>query len=189
MRRLVKTIAGIILVARIAYGGTAVAEPYAAHTDLELRVGEDALCGTCDVHRFRTAVQVFADRLFPIRRMGDGVLEIGPYAKGALLDGGHAPQIAGGAVVGYRFGAYEVLVNAGLAYTTERIGSLGSEDSSQTKATYDLGLSVRYDINHYYVSLGYKHNSNGEDFGLNVLGKKEQNPGIDGVFVGIGVRF
>jgi hypothetical protein len=189
MRRLVQTIAGIILVATITCGSTAVAEPYVAHTDLEVRVGEDALCGTCAAHRFRTAVQVFADRLIPIRRIGDGVLEIGPYAKGALLDGGHVPQIAGGAVVGYRFGAYEVLVNAGLAYATERIGSPGSEDSSQTKGTYDLGLSVRYDINHYYVSVGYKHNSNGEDYGLNFLGKKEQNPGIDGLFVGLGVHF
>jgi hypothetical protein len=134
-------------------------------------------------------VQVFADRLFPIRRIGDGVLEIGPYIKGALLDGGHVPQIAGGAVVGYRFGAYEVLANGGFAYATERIGSLGSEDSSQTKTTYDLGLSVRYDINHYYVSGGYKHNSNGESFGLDFYAKHEQNPGIDGVFVGIGVHF
>ena len=84
---------------------------------------------------------------------------------------------------------YEVLVNVGLAYATEEFGNSGSTDSSQTKTTYDLGLTVRYEINHYYVSVGYKYNSNGEDFGLNVLGSKENNPGIHGVFVDLGVRF
>jgi hypothetical protein len=189
MLPIAKLIARVIMVTATACAGTAVAEPYVTHTDLELRVGEEWLCGTCDPHRARTYVQVFADRLFPIRRIGDGVLEIGPYAKGALLDGGHVPQIAGGAVVGYRFDRYEVLVNVGLAYATEKIGSTGSSDSSQTNLTYDLGLSLRYDINQYYFSVGYQHNSNGEDFGLNVLGSKEHNPGIDGVFVGVGVRF
>jgi hypothetical protein len=117
------------------------------------------------------------------------MLEIGPYVKGALLDGGHVPQIAGGAAVGYRIDRYEVLVNVGLAYAPEEIGYAASEDASQTRATYDLGISLRYDIEHYYFSVGYKHNSNGEDLGLNVLGPKEHNPGIDGVFAGIGVRF
>jgi hypothetical protein len=116
------------------------------------------------------------------------VLEIGPYAKGALLDGGHVPQIAGGAVVGYRFDRYEVLVNVGLAYATDKIGSPGP-DESQTNLTYDLGLTLRYDINQYYFSVGYQHNSNGEDYGINVLGRKERNPGIDVLFVGVGVRF
>ena len=41
----------------------------------------------------------------------------------------------------------------------------------------------------YYFSVGYKHNSNGEDFGLNFYGGGERNPGIDGVFVGVGIRF
>jgi hypothetical protein len=189
MTRTAKIIASTIIVATTICAATAGAELYVAHTDVELRVGEDYLCGTCDPHRYRTTVQVFADRLFPIKRIGDGVFEVGPYVKGALLDGGHVPQIAGGAVVGYRFDRYEVLVNVGLAYATEQIGKLGSEDSSQTRATYDLGLSLRYDINQYYFSVGYKHNSNGEDFGLNILGKKEQNPGIDGVFAGVGLRF
>ena len=189
MSRIAEIIAGAIIVATTTSAVTALAQPYVAHTDLELRVGEDVLCGSCDPHRTRTAVQVFGDRLFPISRLGDGVFEIGPYAKGALLDGGHVPQIAGGAVVGYRLERYEVLVNVGLAYAMEVIGSPGSEDSSQTKVTYDLGLSLRYDINEYYFSLGYKHNSNGETFGLNFYGAKEHNPGIDGVFVGVGVRF
>jgi hypothetical protein len=68
-----------------------------------------------------------------------------------LLDGGHVPQIAGGAVVGYRFGAYELLVNVGLAYATEETGSPGYADSNQTKATYDLSLSMRYDINYLFI--------------------------------------
>ena len=120
------------------------------------------------------------------------MLEIGPYAKGALLDGIDVPQIAGGAVVGYRLNRYEFLVNVGFAYATDKIGnpdSPGSSNSSQTNLTYDLGLSLRYDINRYYVSVGYNHNSNGESIGLNVLGSKEHNPGIDAVFVGVGVRF
>ncbi|MGH7183846.1 MAG: hypothetical protein ACREJN_17970, partial [Nitrospiraceae bacterium] len=134
MLRIVRILAGVIIVVAMT-AGTAIAEPYVAHTDLELRVGEDSLCGSCDPHRYRTTVQVLADRLFPIRRIGEGVLEIGPYAKGALLDGGHAPQIAGGAMVGYRFYRYELIVNVGLAYATEGIGSPGSADSSQTKTT------------------------------------------------------
>ncbi len=192
MRRIVKFMARGMLVATIGWAGTAVAEPSVPHTDLELRVGEEWLCGTCHPHSFRTNVQVFADRLFPIKPIGDGVLEIGPYVKGALLDGVDVPQIAGGGVVGYRFERYEVLLNIGLAYATDKIGSPdhpGSSNASQTNLTYDLGLSLRYDIHRYYVSLGYQHNSNGEDFGVNVLGSKEHNPGIDAVFVGAGIRF
>jgi hypothetical protein len=166
MRRTGKRLAkGIIVVMMTACVGTAIAETYVAHTDLEVRVGAEALCGTCGQQRIRTTMQVFADRLFPITRMGDGVLEIGPYVKGALLDGGHVPQIAGGALVGYRFGAFEVLMNAGLAYATERIGMTASPDSGQTKHTYDLGLSLRYDIDRYFVSGGYGHNSNGHSAG------------------------
>ena len=102
MSQITRIMAWLMLIATTVVAGTAVAEPYVTQTDLGLRVGEDALCGNCAPHRYRTNVQVFADRLFPIRRIGVEVLEIGPYAKGALLDGGHVPQIAGGAVVGYR---------------------------------------------------------------------------------------
>jgi len=188
----VKIIARGIVIATIAWAGIAVADPYPTHTDVELRVGEEWLCGTCHPRSFRTNVQVFADRLFPIKSIMNGVLEIGPYGKGALLDGVDVPQIAGGALVGYRFERYEVLANVGLAYATDKVGSPnspGSSDSNQTNLTYDLGLSLRYDINQYYVSVGYQHNSNGESVGLNVLGSKGHNPGIDAVFVGVGVRF
>ncbi len=189
-RRMVKIIArGIIAVVMTAWVGTAVAEPYVAHTDLELRVGGESLCGTCGQERVRTTVQVMGDRLFPVRRIGDGALEVGPYAKGALLDGGHVPQIAGGALAGYRFGAYEVLANVGLAYATERIGSTASPDSGQTKHSYDLGLTVRYDMNRYFLSTGYMHNSNGHSAGLNFISGKGSNPGIDSLFIGVGVRF
>jgi len=192
MLRIAKMIARVIVAATTAWAGTAVAEPYVTHTDVELRVGEEYLCGTCHPRSFRTNVQVFADRLFPLTPIGDGVLEIGPYAKGALLDGVDVPQIAGGALLGYRFQRYEVLFNVGLAYATDKIGSPnspGSSDSNQSNLTYDLGLSLRYDIHQYYVSVGYQHNSNGESTGLNVLGSKGHNVGIDAVFVGLGIRF
>jgi hypothetical protein len=192
MPRIAKIIAGVMIVATTACAGIAVAESYVAHTDLELRVGADYVCGICGperIKRIRTMVQVFADRLFPVTRIGDGVLEIGPYAKGALLDGGHVPQIAGGAVLGYRFGAYEVLVNVGRAYATEVIGVTSSPNSGQSRQTYDIGLSLRYDINRYFISVGYQHNSNGKNLGINFSGGEGSNPGIDSAFVGGGVRF
>ncbi|WP_447986980.1 hypothetical protein [Nitrospira sp. Nam74] len=188
MRRIGLCFAAILLMT-ITSTANAAGKPYLAHTDVEIRVGADYLCGTCDAHRARTTVQLFADRLFPISNLPGGVFELGPYIKGALLDGGHVPQIAGGAVAGYRFGRYEVLVNVGLAYATEVIGSPGGPDSNQSRTTYDLGLFLRYVLNRYYFSIGYKHNSNGDDLGLNVFGAKEHNPGIDGVFLGLGVHF
>jgi hypothetical protein len=112
----------------------------------------------------KMTAQIFADRLFPVTTIGEGVFEIGPYAKGALLDGVSVPLIAGGAILGYRVGTYEILVHAGLAYATERIGentSNGVTHLGQTKATYDLGLSLRYDINQFFISAGYQHNSDG----------------------------
>ncbi|MDE3050594.1 MAG: hypothetical protein KGJ48_11930 [Nitrospirota bacterium] len=177
------------MAATTAWIDTAVAEPIVGHTDLELRVGPDYLCGTCGQQRVRTTVQAFADWLFPIRRIRDGVLEIGPYAKGALLDGGHVPQIGGGVVVGYRFDRYELLVNVGRAYAMERIGVTSSPDSGQSRQTYDLGLSLRHEINQYFISVGYQHNSDGKSLGLNFNKDKGSNPGMDTVFVGVGVRF
>jgi hypothetical protein len=189
MPRIARIIAGVMMVAALACAGIAVAESYVAHTDLELRGGSEYVCGTCGQKRVRTTVQVFADRLFPVTRIGDGVLEIGPYAKGALLDGGHVPQIAGGAVLGYQFGAYEALVNVGRAYATEVIGVTSSPNSGQSRQTYDLGLSLRYDINRYFITVGYQHNSNGKSPGINFSGGQGSNPGIDSAFVGGGVRF
>ena len=183
----------MMMVATTAWVGTAVAESSVAHTDLELRVGAEYLCGTCGperIYRIRTTVQVFADRLFPVTRIGDGVLEIGPYIKGALLDGGHVPQIAGGAVLGYRFGAYEVLMHVGRAYATEIIGATSSPNSGQSRQTYDLGLTLRYDITQrLMISIGYLHNSNGQGVGMNFNKQEGDNPGMDSVYVGTGVRF
>jgi hypothetical protein len=190
MRRMPKRIAsGIIVAMMSACVGTAVAEPSVAHTDLELRGGVNYLCGSCNAYYFRTVIQLFADRLFPVTRMGDGVLEIGPYVKGALLNGGDVPQIAGGAIVGYRFGAYEVLVNVGRAYATELIGVNASPNSGQSRQTYDLGFSLRYDIHQYYFSVGYGHNSNGQSLGLNFNKAQGSNPGIDSILVGVGIHF
>jgi hypothetical protein len=136
--------------------------------------------------------QIFADRLFPVTTIGDGAFEIGPYAKGALLDGVSVPQVAGGAVLGYRLGDYEILVNVGLAYATERIGETTSDGfvhPGQTKQTYDLGLSLRYDLNEYFISAGYQHNSNGSHIEINFIPGKGSNPGYDNVFAGVGIRF
>lgn len=153
------------------------------------------LCGTCTDNdeglrqTIKMTAQIFADMLFPVTTIGDGAFEIGPYAKGALLDGINVPLIAGGVVLGYRSGPYEILVNGGLAYATERIGETTSDRLGQTKHTYDLGLSLRYDINRYFISGGYQHNSNGSSFGLNFAHGKGTNPGYDNVFIGVGIRF
>ena len=173
--------------------GRASAEMATAHTDVEFRLGAGETCGICD-HRhgapsnIRPTVQLFADRLFPMAPIGSGTLEIGPYVKGALLDGADVPQIAGGALLGYRIGNYEVLVNGGLAYATERIGETASE-SGQTKHTYDLGLALRYDFAQHFVSIGYQHNSNGRELGVSTIHGKGTNHGYDNIFIGVGMRF
>jgi hypothetical protein len=188
----------IIIVAALAFIQPAIAESYSAHTDLEFRLGAGVLCGTCTdndegvTRTIKMTAQIFADRLFPVTTLGDGVIEIGPYAKGALLDGVSVPQIAGGVILGYRVGNYEILANGGLAYATERIGektSDGSVHPGQTKNTYDLGLSLRYDINQYYISAGYQHNSNGSGFDIDFIRGKGSNPGYDQLFAGVGLRF
>jgi hypothetical protein len=188
----------IVIVATLAFTQTATAEPYTVHTDVEFRLGAGVLCGTCadnDEHLSRTikmTAQIFADRLFPVTTIGDGVFEIGPYVKGALLDGVNIPLIAGGGIVGYRVGKYEILVNGGFGYATERIGentSNGVIHPGQTKYTYDLGFSVRYDIERYFISAGYQHNSNGTGFDIEYAHGKGSNPGYDNVFAGVGIRF
>jgi hypothetical protein len=196
--RVFVTTAWMIIVATMAFIQTAIAQPYDAHTDIEFRLGAGVLCGTCtdnDEHITRTikmTAQIFADRLFPVTTIGDGAFEIGPYAKGALLDGVSAPLVAGGVILGYRLSNYEILVNGGLAYATERIGentSNGIVHPGQTKGMYDLGLSLRYDINQYFISAGYTHNSNGASFNLDFIHQKGSNPGYDNLFAGVGIRF
>lgn len=174
---------------------TAIAEPYIAHTELEFRLGGGVLNGTSvdndeGVPRtIKMTAQIFADRLFPVTTIGDGVVEIGPYARGAYVDGGNIPLIAGGVILGYRFGNYEILVNGGLAYTPDRIGETASDRLGQTKHTYDLGLSLRYDIDRFFISAGYQHNSNGSHVGLNFIPGRGSNPGYDTLFAGVGIHF
>lgn len=197
--RILVTTAWIIILVTLSFVQTAKAQPANAHTDLEFRLGAGVLNGTDpgeneeSVSRtIKMTAQIFADRLFPVTTIGGGAFEVGPYAKGALLDGVTVPLVAGGVILGYRFGNYEILVNGGLAYATERIGentSDGVVHPGQTKQTYDLGFSVRYDITRYFISAGYQHNSNGSSFNLDVLHQKGSNPGYDNVFVGVGVRF
>ncbi|MDE3218502.1 MAG: hypothetical protein KGO23_03900, partial [Nitrospirota bacterium] len=200
VRRIFVNAAWMIIVASLAFSQTAIAQPNPdnAHTDLEFRLGGGVLNGTSldndeGVPRtIKMTAQIFADRLFPVTTIGDGVVEIGPYVKGALLDGVSVPLVAGGVILGYRFGNYEILVNGGLAYATERIGentSDGSVHPGQTKQTYDLGLSLRYDIDQYFISAGYQHNSNGSHFDINFIPEKGSNPGYDNLFVGVGIRF
>src|ERR1700682_3912742 len=57
MPRIARIIAGVMMVATTACAGTAVAESYLAHTDLELRGGAEYVCGTCNPKRIRTMVQ------------------------------------------------------------------------------------------------------------------------------------
>jgi hypothetical protein len=184
----------IIIVAALAFIQTATAESYIAHTDLEFRLGAGVLNGTGTDNEegvprtIKMTAQIFADRLFPVITIGDGAFEIGPYVKGALLDGVSVPQIAGGMILGYRFSNYEILVNGGLAYATERIGDT-PDHLGQTKHTYDLGLSLRYDINRYFISAGYQHNSNGSAFDINFISGKGSNPGYDQLFAGVGIHF
>jgi hypothetical protein len=178
---------------------TAIAQPYTPHTDLEFRLGGGVLNGTATDNdeglprTIKMTAQIFADSLFPITTIGDGAFEIGPYAKGALLDGGSVPQLAGGAILGYRLGKYEILINVGLGYATERIGentSDGVTHPGQTKVTYDLGLSLRYDLNNqYFISGGYQHNSNGSKLNMDFAHQQGSNPGYDNLFVGVGIRF
>ncbi|MCX5724482.1 MAG: hypothetical protein NTX84_08215 [Nitrospirae bacterium] len=195
-RRLVVFAAGILLLVTIPYRMNAFAELYVAKTDVEFRVGGGVLCGLCPKDglpwRVKPTAQLVMDRLFPVWAVQDGVVEIGPYAKGALLDGMNIPQVAGGVMAGYRRGPYEALVNTGIAYATERIGdhqAVSRSQPGQTKHTYDLGLTGRYIINQYFISVAYQHNSNGERSGLGFSNAKGANPGYDNVSIGVGVRF
>jgi hypothetical protein len=168
-----------------------------SHVDVELRAGAGMVCGWCRYRgeledTIKPTVQIFADAMIPVWGVGSGHFELGPYLKGGLIDGAAVPQVAGGLAIGYRWGSWEVLGNAGLAYATERVGETtagGLYYPGQTKHTYDLGASVRYDINGYFISLGYQHNSNGSGLGLNFFDGKGFNPGYDQVFLGVGTRF
>ncbi len=185
--------AGLIMLGLMAWSTPAFPETGPAHTDVELRYGYAVLCGTCDdregfIDKWQGTVQLFADRLFPLATIGPGSLEIGPYVKGALLAGLDIPQVAGGLALGYRAGRYEAVINGGLGYATERIGDT-STSSGQTKHTYDLGVTLRYDFERFFLSAGYQHNSNGEHLGLDFFQGKGENPGYDNIFVGAGVRF
>lgn len=195
--RIILFAAWMMVMATIAFVPPVLAESYEAHTDVELRVGGGVVCGTCVNKdpfpwRIKTTVQLLVDRLFPVATIGNGAFEIGPYAKGALLDGMNIPQVAGGVLFGYRLGHYEVLANVGLAYATERIGGIPSgryADQGQSKHTYDLGLSLRYDIDRYFITAGYQHNSNGEDLGMNFMSGKGSNHGYDTLNAGVGIHF
>ena len=193
--RSVLRLSSIGLLAAMILASSAAAETD-RHVDLELRAGAGTVCGTCRDRDLtpsviKGTVQLFVDALFPIWRIGPGALEAGPYVKGALLDGADVPQIAGGLVMGYHIGRWEILGNAGFAYATEQVGVERSDglQLAQTKHTYDLGLTVRYEINRYFISTGYTHNSNGSGIGLNYAEGKGFNPGYDQIFVGVGIRF
>ncbi len=195
--RIVLVTAWMVILATTAVAPSAIAHPHEAHTDVEFRLGAGVVCGACidreaSPWRGKATAQIFADRLFPVASIGEGTFEVGPYEKGALLDGINLPQVGGGIAVGYQLGKYEALVNVGVAYSTERIGEVRSPQFSspgQTKHTYDLGFTLRYTIQRYFLSVGYQHNSNGRDLGINFAGGKGANHGYDNVFVGAGIHF
>ena len=196
-RRIVIATAWMVILATTAVVPSVIAHPYEAHTDVEFRLGAGVVCGTCidreaSPWRGKATAQIFADRLFPVASIGEGAFEIGPYVKGALLDGMNIPQVGGGMAVGYQLGKYEVLANVGAAYSPERIGevrSTGFSSPGQTKHTYDLGFTLRYTIQRYFLSVGYQHNSKGKDLGINFAGGKGANHGYDNVFAGVGIHF
>lgn len=196
-RRIVVATAWMVILATMVVVPSAIAHPHEAHTDVEFRLGAGVVCGTCidresSPWRGKATAQIFADRLFPVASIGEGTFEIGPYVKGALLDGMNIPQIGGGVAAGYQLGKYEALVNVGAAYSTDRIGEVRSSQFSspgQTKHTYDLGFTLRYTIQRYFLSVGYQHNSNGRDVGVNFIGGKGANHGYDNVFAGVGIHF
>jgi hypothetical protein len=132
-RRIFVHTACMITVATLAFIQPAIAASYLAHTDVEFRLGAGALNGISTDNdeglprTIKMTAQIFADRLFPVTTIGDGAFEIGPYAKGALLDGVSVPLVAGGVILGYRLRNYEILFNGGLAYATERIGETTSQ--------------------------------------------------------------
>ena len=41
----------------------------------------------------------------------------------------------------------------------------------------------------YFLSVGYQHNFNGRDFGINFAGGKGANHGSGNVFAGVGIHF
>jgi hypothetical protein len=181
----------VIVIVALGFGPAFAESP--RHIDLEFRVGAGMVCGTCKERgdydwKVRPTMQLLGDLLFPVAQIGPGTFELGPYAKGALLDGVNIPQVAGGLMLGYRWSRWELLLNGGLAYATERVGILQTHPG-QTKHSYDVGITLRYDIAQYFLSGGYVHNSNGYGARINLFGGKGFNPGYDQLFLGLGRRF
>ena len=169
----------------------------AANIDVELRVGAETVCFTCPDNTFpwktHPTGQLFTDLLFPVPSFES--LEFGPYIKLAGVE--DIFQAAGGIAAGVFFSRWEALINAGLAYSGRRIGTIqaanGEVHPGQSQGTYDLGASLRFFFSEtkkkWYASFQYTHNSNGEKLGLNWLSDKTTNPGIDALTVGLGYRF
>jgi hypothetical protein len=171
-----------------------LADQAETHLDVEVRAGAGVLCAWCVYDReypdvVKPTAQLFLDLLFPVSSLGPLHFGMGPYLKGALLDGVDEPQIGGGLATSSRWGPWELIGSFGFAYATERIGEVPGIRAGQTKHTYDLGAALRYHLDDIFVSVGYQHNSNAEYLGLNLLEGKGNNPGYDQVFVGIGIRF
>ena len=169
--------------------------------EFELRLGGGAVCGSCVIRgasshaKLEFVPQIFADFLIPIWTNAETArwFGIGPYVKASYLDS--IPQIAGGIAAGYRFNQWQILVNAGIAYSIGRPGAdTAWWHNGQTRGTYDLGLTVRRDIvrDSVFISASYNHSSNGREFGINGFGDNKilgTNPGYDSVLIGIGMRF
>jgi hypothetical protein len=120
----------------------------AANADVELRVGAETVCFNCPEKTFpwktHPTGQLFTDLLFPLPSFES--LELGPYLKLAGVE--DVFQAAGGVAAGLSFFRWEALINAGLAYSGSRIGTIraadGREHPGQSQGTYDLGASLRF---------------------------------------------
>lgn len=171
--------------------------------DLELRGGSGIVCGICvDANKEdrknsgwepESNFQVYADYLFPIAHLFFGKLELGPYARVAVIKD-LTPQAALGGALGYRIGSFELLLQTGFAYSAERIGEFKlngvTVKKGQSRTTYDLGMELRYFLKDgWYLAVGVGHNSNGKQLGLNLISDKGGNPGYDSVYIGVGKRF
>jgi len=197
----VRILAAIFVVAILLLGS--VHEAQAVDYDLEWRAGIGKFGLVDGSSNGRTpnkmVQQIFTDALFPVK----GGFAAGPYLKLTAI--GEIPQLGGGLALGYRLDRFMFLLHGGAAYSLKRPDDgptspygpnyipPGGEDCwwmGQTKMTYDLGMSFRMFLNQkMYVSVGYDHNSNGHGLGINIFPGRGNNPGIDAILFGAGLRF
>jgi hypothetical protein len=175
----------LLLVASFALVSPVASRDLQNH-ELEIRYGPAQTCGTCaGQHLWQPMAK--ADALFQgtLNVSDDWIL--GGYGKASVYD--HIFQGASGFLLGWNLGLVEARGYAGIAYAggvTERVRRGFFVYDGQTRATYDLGVSLRYPVaDRWRLTLNYAHNSNGEDIGMNFTGLRRKNPGIDCISFGV----